>query len=483
MIYKAVDTSEVEGKIIIDTLLQYEGLLTSIIQWGFWEDTNRPDIATELTSDERVNIVRLGKVALNRLIKAAYTEEGRKRLVTIGTTPIISKEYDPECKISFVVGLIHRTKIEGWTMDTSKSLRLLLCNTGCSCADKDVITELIDLGINTSDNRSDDRWIVHVTICLHFMVLKKYNNDIFWYPNDTHVAFALRGGLIELCLTFIERFGLNESFDEEKDNLRSLFYYIEGILSNIYWIGLHKKTAKAIRSKRGSIEKQLVRLEQNTNITNNPKCKELLDMVRSMLDTNGSYCCRCNKSLSRTEVKECNGCNLMAYCSKSCQKEDWLNGHSVTCCKSFTNETADGQFQGTYHPVIPLANNEKAAAKLKEMETNMNMIQLKLFLDNAESILTQTEGLDPPLYDCVVVFNLCQCPPTVSVQDYRENFLTPLAVKSFEQSRSKENITCDFYSYIFNGELDKDGDTPNLVMQRFFPLAWLTNKKKSKENT
>jgi len=113
----------------------------------------------------------------------------------------------------------------------------------------------------------------------------------------------------------------------------------------------------------------------------------------------------------------------------------------------------------------------------------MNMIQLKLFLDNAESILTQTEGLDPPLYDCVVVFNLCQCPPTVSVQDYRENFLTPLAVKSFEQSRSKENITCDFYSYIFNGELDKDGDTPNLVMQRFFPLAWLTNKKKSKENT
>jgi len=49
------------------------------------------------------------------------------------------------------------------------------------------------------------------------------------------------------------------------------------------------------------------------------------------------------------------------------------------------------------------------------------MIHLKLLLDNAEDILRQAKGLDLPFYDCVVCFDLCKCPPTVRVEDYREN--------------------------------------------------------------
>ena len=62
--------------------------------------------------------------------------------------------------------------------------------------------------------------------------------------------------------------------------------------------------------------------------------------------------------------------------------------------------------------------------------------------------------------------------------DYREVFIETEEREGFESSRSKENITCDYYSYIINGELDEDGDILRLLMQRLFPHEWLTNEKK-----
>ena len=470
MILKAVNYSDKsKGEEIIDTLLRYEGLLTTIIQWGFWEEDCRPDITNGLRTNHCVSIVSLGKATLNRLIKAAntQTEQGRKRLETIGSTPIISKDYDPECKVSFVAGLIRQVKIEGWTINTSYCLRRLISNV--SCVDKDVITELIDLGINTKD----DTWVVHVAVLLHYMILKYEYNDGSFYSNDTRVAFAIRGGLIKLCLTFIDRFGLKESFDKKKGNLSSPFFSIEMILANIYWIGLHKKTAKAIRNKRCSIEKELARLDQNIEITNNVNCKKLLGMTRSILDINGSYCCRCNKSLSRTEVKLCNGCGCMVYCSRACQKEDWLNGHSESCCKTYNNERS-GLYQGRHWPKI-MPENERAAAKFKELEVNMNMIQLKLFHDHSETILSQVSSLDIPLYDCVVYFDLREYPLVVKVKKWTEFYNNPILKRGFEGSRSKTNVTCIFFSYVFGNLVE--GQIPKLQMQRLFPHEWLPKKK------
>jgi len=470
MILKSVNNlDKTKGEEIIDTLLQYEGLLTTIIQWGFWEEDCRPDITKELQTDHCVSIVRLGKATVNRLIKAAHTqtEEGRERLETIGTTPIISKEYDPECTVSLVVGLICQTKIKGWTTDSSTALLRLTANV--SCVDKDVITELIGLG----DNTSNDEWAVHVAVLLDYIILKEYNNGMF-YSNDTKIAFAIRGGLIELCLTFIERFGVHESFDKKGDNEESLFVYIKRIFNDIFSVVLHKKTAKAIRSKRCSIEQKLSSLELNVKITNNVNCKKLLNMVRCILDLNGSYCCRCNKSLSRTEVKLCNGCGLMSYCSRACQKDDWLSGHETTCCKPCTDANV-GQFQGRYVPRI-LPEDERDAAKLKELEINANMIQLRLFFDHSETILSQVEALDIPLYDCIVKFDLTKCPLEVKTRKYTDFGDTPERKRGFKDSRSKENITCFFVSCIYDGSL-VEGRTPILKLQRLFPHEWLSKKK------
>ena len=333
--------------------------------------------------------------------------------------------------------------------------------------------------------------------------------------SDTRVSFVIRAGVVEMCLGFIERFGVDNT----------LYDVIHETLKCIYSISLHTKSAKAIKSKRQDIEKKLDSAIMNSTKSNiekllrlseqkgdpsfvntmldmrknngtcapHPKIKKLLDIVRSMLDINGSYCCRCNKSLSKTEVMECNGCHRMSYCSRACQKEDWLNGHSVTCCKSYIDEKA-GQFQGMLQPSA-LPENERAATKLKELEINFTMVQLNIFLDHSDTILSQAKSLDIPLHDCIAVFDLRGCPMKVETFSYTHDksvfsccdsvtcgcnngyFESIEERKRFETTRSKDNITCVYISRRFIGRDDiKDGDKPVLLLQRFFPHEWLTSK-------
>lgn len=168
----------------------------------------------------------------------------------------------------------------------------------------------------------------------------------------------------------------------------------------------------------------------------------------------------------------------MAYCSRACQEKDWLSGHKLMCSKPFTKENS-GQFQGTILPqTIP--NEEREAIKLKELEINMSMIQLKLFLDNSERILSQARALVIPLYDLVVVFELLQCPPKITAVKYTNYFNTPESKKSFEDSRSKKNITCIYVSHYYDNseKLGDDGVARRLVMQKFFDCSWLQDDTK-----
>ena len=333
---------------------------------------------------------------------------------------------------------------------------------GTDCIDKEVITEILDFGINFTNDYESSSFAVSL---LGFIVIKETNIQKEYQPNDSRVAFAIRAGLIEMCLSFIERF-LVEDISQQLDK------YLSAILGCVHDISLHQKSAKAIRSKRSTIEEKLVRLEQQPSITNNVKCKELIDMVRSILNLNGAYCCRCNKTLGRKDIKRCNGCNRMTYCSKACQREDWLNGHNLTCCnKHYTDEQA-GVFQGRHWPLRE-PESERAAAKLEALEQNVSMVQLKLFLANAGIILNQASHLGIPLYDCIVQFDLNYCPPTVVTMNYTEYFVSSKSVKSFEESRSKENITCVYISNIYNGELDGLESIPKLSMQKLFPCEYL----------
>jgi len=392
---------------------------------------------------------------------------------SIGTTPIVSREYDPACMTSYNEDFIRHTKeVEGFKMRHDLLLLQVLV-TDIDCVDKGIITALIDSGINVASDYDSAAIIAGlIGYCLK--------------ESDTRVSFAIRFGLIEMCLGFIDRYGRVESLIDVDEI--SLSGVLKIVFTAISTISLHQKTSKAIRSKKIEIQGALARLERKSKVeralagrTNdmnddeNDRNRLLLDMVRSILDISGSYCCWCNRSLSRAEVKQCNGCHRMTYCSRACQREDWLNGHKLTCNEPYTDEKV-GLFQGRLQPTINeqfVLENERGAAKLKEIEINITKIQLKLFLDNAETILNEAISLDLDLCDCVVVFDLSYCPMQISVVKYTDYYIIDEMWEGFEKSRSEENITCVYLSRVCIRELDKG----SLAMQRLFPHEWLKSKE------
>jgi len=353
-----------ETKKVVDTLLNHEGLLSSIIQWGFYDDEHRPDIVEEVGIEICTQIVSSGTNSVANIVdrikdgKRSLTAEGRGLLKAIGSTPIVNQDYDPTCMVSYVEGLIRIVKKEGWERVDLNVWSFLISNlmAETDCIDKGVITEVLELGTNFTNDTSSAELITRLasrTICIEI-------SEDTVQSNDARTAFAIRAGLLEMCLGFIERFYSHSSVNVDE----GLFYFIGRVLTIVHDLSLHQKTAKAITSKKIIIEEKLVCLEQNTDITSYTECKDLLGMVKSILSLGGgSYCCRCNKSLSRTEVMQCNGCNCMMYCSRACQKEDWLNGHNVTCGKTYTADLA-GQFQGRFWPPVSLDDEHETGILL-----------------------------------------------------------------------------------------------------------------------
>ena len=312
--------------------------------------------------------------------------------------------------VSYVVGEIRHIKLTDGIILHKQIDVLQPLMEEADCIDKDVITEIIDLGTNHVNDYDSAEIVARLS---EFMLCQELNDEE-GIESDTRIAFAIRHGFIEMCLNFVERFGGYEAFGgDNEDAKNSLFDNIHVIFDLVHCASLHKKTWKAIRHKMVDVGEKILHSKEIIDSTNNRKGNELLGMVVSILDMNGSYCYRCNESLTKTEVKLCNGCGRMSYCSAACQRYDWLNGHSVTCCKTYTDETA-GRFQGRVVPES-MPDDERVASKLKELEINMNMIHLKLFLDHSETIVAQAKGLGIPFYDCVAVFNLSQCPTTIEV--------------------------------------------------------------------
>ena len=115
MVIWNIDAPPVEKRKITDTLFQHEGLLTSIVQWWFWEEGYRPDITRELGIIKCTRIVKCGRDATSILVTnaAKYVGDVKWMLETIVTTSIVSKEYDPNCMVSYVAGMIRMMKATG----------------------------------------------------------------------------------------------------------------------------------------------------------------------------------------------------------------------------------------------------------------------------------------------------------------------------------------------------------------------------------
>ena len=319
----------------IEALLQHEGLIRSIAQWRFWNEENRPDIIDELDEHACEIVNTCGRQCTTMLVtNVVHVRE-------LATTPVVNRDYNSKCCTSFVSGLITEiTNNDEYYQEDETTLRHLIEDV--DCVDGTVIADMIYFGIDSKDYYGEATFAVEL-VCTMLNNGTAVNN----VPSDTRVACAIRNKLIQMCLCFIEE------FEDREGGAKTLFLHIENTFKIIHDVVLYKKSWKAIRHERLDIQEKLLNLRlgcfDETSMKSNSQCKKLLDMVKAILDINCAYCCHCNKSLGRKERKQCGGCNLMTYCSETCQKQDWLSGHNRACCKSFSIKTP-GQFQGRILP-------------------------------------------------------------------------------------------------------------------------------------
>ena len=105
---------------------------------------------------------------------AILTDEAKKRLDSIGATPIVSEEYDPSCRISYTSGLIRILKTGGTINDVINLQHLIRC---ADCVDKGVITELVDFGINYATNWDTAEVVTRISCDV---ILQKSNVNENW---------------------------------------------------------------------------------------------------------------------------------------------------------------------------------------------------------------------------------------------------------------------------------------------------------------
>jgi len=204
-----------KDEILTDKVFKYDGLLTSIVQWGFWGMRDRPDIARDLQSEEISHIRMLGRKTTEMIVcsdnyvrdeMGILTEKGRSVLDIVATTPIVSKEFDPTCMVSFVAGYVGLLKTEGMkAQDDFIILKRLI--EEADCVDKGVVSELIDLGLRYALDHESACYVADIS---HDMLIKasEQQHERDSLPSDARVAFAIRSGIVEMCLRIIERFGI-----------------------------------------------------------------------------------------------------------------------------------------------------------------------------------------------------------------------------------------------------------------------------------
>ena len=320
-------------------------------------------------------------------------------LATLGTAPIVSRAYDPNCKASLVGGIIRHIKKPG---DRAKYFQALTLFVHCAdCVDKDVITEMIDLGTNFASEYEDADAITNL---IRSMIILKMDNGDAVQPNDSRTAFAIRAGLLDLCLNMIVRFG-------GANNARGIVAGVALILHNVYLLSFHKKTSKAIGDARGHLLKEFRQMKENQQLTN--ECKQALCMIQSIIAITSTNCFVCNKETERKDMKKCAACKSVCYCSEECQRKDWLSPHAQDC-KTFI----DGK--DTLHS--PLCSNEREAANLKDLERNIRMTQKRLYLGYADTIRLELAAKESRS-EYVVHFDLGRWPLQPTLRVYTDFFL------------------------------------------------------------
>jgi hypothetical protein len=243
-------SSKVTASTVCHILLQNEGFLENMIQKTFWS-LYRPDIVKEQShhclSDimfiesfaRRVikNIFCIGlernvpdtDAELNRLaVPEAFSQDGLDLITTIAKTPVVSRAHDPECNVNYVVGMIRMLKLVDSHDSVDRRDQLSFLNSmfayNADYVDNGIIAEVIEFGSKFIADIDDALSISEIS---YFMLVRKGAQGNV-YPIDKRLAFAIKSGLLDMCVEFIMRFACDTTIhsiacDTQRDELMRRF--------------------------------------------------------------------------------------------------------------------------------------------------------------------------------------------------------------------------------------------------------------------
>jgi hypothetical protein len=458
---------------VYNVLLQNEAFLDSIVQKAFWS-SYRPDIVKEQESHRlSVNITSLQDCAhvvirylivignkrdateLDNELNPSASQNGMHTIRTIAKTPLVSKAYDPDCKVNYFVGMIRMLKHvdSRESADQKDHFAALIMLT--DCFDNDAIEEVIELGRKFATNIVDAMRISNISFC---MLVRKVQGNV--HPIDKRIAFAIKSGLFEMCFELLARFECDPSVrliacDAKRDEL---IEYLVEIADIIRAVALHQNTSKAIRDRQSHIMQSLTPLVPQLK---SEQSVQFVEILSSIMDLNEGSCSHCNEPIEWRTALFCGGCRRVAYCGEKCQKEDWRHGsHSSHC--SFLARSADVFRLTTFE-----FKSSRNKSELTGLRNNIVTSQKKLFLRHEGSIF---QFLSFPVQsDHIVLFNLSNKQQPIGLIHYHDQFTCSKQRAWFEDFRSSDKIICVFASGVFNGEFDEDGNL-NIIHLAIFPI-------------
>jgi len=453
--------SEVVHEETMQVLLEHQGLFDFLVQSMFF-GAYRPDIVDEskqfisdaprevFTSGDSFFDISVGAArAVDRVLEQynEQTDEGKNELYKIATMPVVSKACDPDCKTLVIFGLIDLIKRYtnlSSVEEKKKWYYILLRLTMGDCVDKEVITSIIDLGFNYTNQYEAAAGVCAVLSGILIPRDGSLNihgdpDVLLSQPNDKRYAIAIDAGLFEMCLGLVVKYGGQNDNGDGPFNAHIGYFTasIRNILDAANHVSFREKSSKSITNRQ---QKLMDALDLHKDrIPQNDICTEIFVRLQSIVDIKHgqsvvalkAVCIGCSKALEAKDIKRCSNCNS-PYCSRECQVDDWRNGGhkqqcKLLCCKEQT------------------AQLSKAQKKELALHKNVNKAGMDLFHKNTLRFLMMASLMGCDITDCVCVINFCCVPPSMELLTHEEfvsdNFQecdnTEFVYKSREANKDK----------------------------------------------
>lgn len=331
-------------------------------------------------------------------------EDQNKSLYEIGILPVVHEAYDPNCTVSFMLGIVDLLKKWKDRSDNKQICYYMLAEFSVAgLVDADVISAVIDFGLKYAKDQYDEVQLPRIVYRLLFLPPSDPRSQ-GPVPNDARFAAAIRSGLLQLVLSMLTKFRNNPDASESFDL----------IVKGASVVSTHPKTAKALVAVHSKVETAMKKqdaLELNTSSAINMRIYRNIGFIidpdfkpiqRTRDEADEPVkCFSCSKVLEQNDIKRCSKCRRAVYCSKGCQTAHWKD-HKKECKKAYK-----GKMFGV----------EKKDQQIMEAQAlNLQVSAGEIFVRKCDDLLMWSIINDVDILDCVCTINFVKAPPEFSVK-------------------------------------------------------------------